>query len=81
MIQVPKDLDKPNPGEKYWVYEGQCRKCGEQCSWSACEKTQMTYQKFYLSVRENFWPQFMAYCETCSQETVFDLIALSKNRS
>jgi hypothetical protein len=66
-----------NSGDHY-KYAGKCRNCGFHCSWVSLKKSETTYRRFFELTWANFYPQFIAFCENCDNEAVFDLTAISK---
>jgi hypothetical protein len=64
--------------EKNYKYAGRCRQCGFYCEWIGGHKKTTDYQGFYERIRDNYFPSFLADCENCDNEAVFDLTALTR---
>lgn len=68
-----RNLDDPN----YYRYAGTCKHCGFHCVWSM-SKGDMSLLVFYNGIRQNHFPEWIAYCEGCNNEAVFELTAIQR---
>lgn len=56
-------------------YAGKCRHCGWSEQWVAGPS--MTWEDFYRVTKSQCFPSFIVHCESCDNQAVYDLTAIS----
>ena len=75
----PSDSMQLLSDDGYRRYAGTCRNCGYPGVWVAGDMETL-YADFYRMVRGNMFPAFIAHCDGCENQAVFNLTALSADR-
>lgn len=69
-------MKKTLKDDKYWRYRAKCKNCSEVIDW-VVGKENGVWHSFYKIIVMNKFPFFTSRCESCENESVFELLAMS----